>query len=70
MLRHSYAALCKETGQTNYLQNANWLSEVDLIRSNIQSLLASKLLQNNATLSNFLASMEATNTFTKQEIIK
>ena len=70
MLRHSFAALCKETGQENYIHQAKWLSDVDLIRNNVQSLLASKLLQSNAMLSNFQSELEGANTFTKQEMLR
>ena len=70
VLRHSFAQLCKETGIKNNLGQMTWLSDLEMIKNGVKSLLASKTLENNKDLTNFFSELEKTNPHKEKEILE
>lgn len=70
LLRHSFNKLCQETKLKNLTQNLKWMNEIELLKTQVATVLSSSILNDEAPIKTIFSDLEKINTFDQQAAIE
>lgn len=68
-IRHSFSALTKEASIPNKINDINWMSDLEILRGTLTSILGNNLVSNETPIKSMFAQLETLDPFNKDAIL-